>query len=104
MKEWNVGDITEVQPNVFGKILNQYENGYETTAGFVRELNINNNMISITYDSDHAEQLPFGWTDMLWLDDHNKRQHIKDIVWDNRKGSLPLYLMEDDSYSWTVTY
>ena len=92
---WNFGDVTEVQPNIFGKILNQYENGFETTAGFVEKLNINNDVISVTYDSDHAEQLPFEWDKILWLDDRNKRQKLKDVVWENREYKRPLYLMED---------
>ena len=100
---WNFGDVTEVLPNVFGKILNQYENGFETTAGFVKDLNINNDVVSITYDSDHAEQLPFKWNEELWLDDNNKRQKLSDIIWENRLENKPVYLMEDGSYSWTVT-
>lgn len=100
---WDFGDIIEVAPNVFGRILNLYENGYETTAGFVEKLNINNNMLSVTYDSNHAEQLPFNWNEFLWLDDNNKRQKLSDIIWENRSKNKPVYLMEDGSYSWTVT-
>lgn len=103
MKDWNFGDVTEVIPDVYGKILNQYDNGFETTAGLVQELKIDNSVMSITYDSDHAEQIPYGWHEMLWLDDNSKRQQMSNILWDNRKAGKPLFLMKDGTLSWTVT-
>lgn len=94
-----VGSITRVDENIYGIILNKYANGYETTAGVVTELKIEKDIYSITYDSEHAVDLPFDWPSLLVLDDNNKRQHIKKIFFDSDKA----YLMEDNSFSYTVT-
>ena len=95
-----VGNITKVRENIYGIILNEYTNGYETTAGLVNELDINNSVISVTFDSDHSTELPFNWPELQVLDDNNKRQRISKIIFDSDNKA---YVMEDGTMSETVT-
>ena len=95
----NIGDVVEVAENVYGKVLDIYENGCMTTAGFT-ESKESVAVDSVTYDSEHADCMPVGFPEMLWLDDNNVRQHIKEILWDT-EGAV--YLMEDGTVSETVT-
>ena len=92
--------IVVVRENVFGKILNEFTNGYETTAGFVQKPATEINTWSITYDSAHARDLPIAWPRMQFIDDNNKRQFIKHIDYDNE---FDAYTMEDGSKSMEVT-
>lgn len=79
----------------------EYQNGIETTCGFysIDELEPAHNAISITYDSKHATELPLSWPYIMFLDDNNKRQFIKDI----RFKDVPAYLMQDGTLSSEVT-
>lgn len=81
--------------------LNEFTNGVETTGGLYREEELKevDDVISITYDSEHATELPVQWKNMFFLDDNNKVQKIKRILYD----SAPAYEMEDGFYSYEVT-
>ena len=95
--------------NVKGQVkfvikLNEYSNGIETTAGLYKpedlELIAEGYIAGITYDSDHATELPVDWPEFITLDDNNVRQKIKEIHW-NRSGKK--YEMEDGTFSEEVT-
>lgn len=92
--------VVVVRENVFGRILNEYDNGYETTAGFVPKPATEVKTWSITYDSEHARELPVAWPRMQFIDDNNKRQFIKSIDYEN---DFDAYLMADGSRSMEVT-
>jgi hypothetical protein len=92
-------EIVKVSDNVFGRILNEYSNGFETTAGFVKTKEVSD-CLSVTYDQDHWDCLPVGWPRMRWLDDNNKRQFIKQVMFDAK--DYP-YVMADGTRSRTVT-
>lgn len=97
------GDILKVGEGIYGRYLNEYTNGYETTAGFVPkdpEPEVDNSMLSITYDSEHFTELPVPWPRMLFLDDRNKRLRIKEIAYDKADY---VYIMEDGYASRGVT-
>lgn len=91
--------VVKVSDNVYGKVVEVYLNGYETTAGFVNKDDVKE-VISITYDSKHTTELPVDWRYRYFLDDNGKLQMIKDVYW----GEAPAYLMEDGSKSLTVTF
>ena len=95
-----IGKAVVVRENVFGRILNEFDNGYETTAGFVQKPAVEINTWSITYDSAHARDLPFNWPDMQFIDDNNNRQPIKSIDFEN---DFNAYTMADGSKSMEVT-
>lgn len=97
----NVGDVLEVFPNIFGRVLNEYSNGYETTCGFVKrtDAHVNNNVVSITYTSEYADCLPVNYFELSWLDDRNKRLKIKEV----KLGRLDAFIMEDGYASQHVT-
>lgn len=97
----NVGDVLEVFPNIFGRILNEYSNGYETTCGFVKrtDAHVNNNAVSITYTSEYADCLPVNYFELNWLDDRNKRLKIKEV----KLERLDAFIMEDGYASQHVT-
>lgn len=100
----SINDIIKVADNYFGIVLDVFENGYMTTAGFVLKEHAEKHegVMSISYDSDHADQLPVEWPDMLWLDDNGNRQKIKEIRWDlDERG--PVYVMSDGTRSEVVT-
>lgn len=97
----NIGDVLEVFPSIFGRVLNEYSNGYETTCGFVNRDNvhINNDVSSITYLSEYADCLPFNYFEIEWLDDRDKRLKIKEV----KIGSLAAFIMEDGYASQHIT-
>lgn len=80
----------------------EYQNGIDTTGGFYSkdELETAYNVISITYDSKHATELPLAWPRMKFLDDNNNRQLIKDIRFET---DGPAYIMQDGTLSMEVT-
>ena len=92
----NIGDVLEVFPNIFGRVLNEYSNGYMTTAGFVKRLEakVNNDVASITYISEYADCLPFNYFELEWLDDRDKRLKIKEV-----KIGLPAAFIMEDGYA-----
>ena len=81
--------------------LADYKNGILTTGGLYQasELEQAQNVISVTYNAEACTELPVGWHRMRWLDDSNKRQFIKEIIF----GTDKPYLMEDDTLSREVT-
>ncbi|MBP5594527.1 MAG: hypothetical protein J6Y02_04030 [Pseudobutyrivibrio sp.] len=97
----NIGDVLEVYPNIFGKVISEYSNGYETTCGFVKtaDAHVNNDVVSITYLSDYADCLPVNYFDIEWLDDRDKRLTIKEV----KLGTLDAFVMEDGHHSQHVT-
>ena len=81
----------------------EYSNGIETTGGLFKPEELEEyaeNIFGITYDSDHATELPVDWPDLLVLDDRDIRQKIKEIHW-NRVSKK--YEMEDGTFSEEVT-
>lgn len=79
-----------------------YQNGVETTGGFYKQNELERvfvNILSITYDSKHATELPLAWPRMQFLDDNNKRQFIKGIRFEQE----PAYIMADGTLSNEVT-
>ena len=96
-----VGDVLEVFPNIFGRVINEWSNGYETTAGFVAtsDVHVNNDVVSITYINEYADCLPVNYFEIEWLDDRNKRLYIKEV----KLGCLDPYVMEDGHRSQHVT-
>lgn len=97
----NVGDVIEVYPGIYGRVLNEYTNGFETTAGFVKtmDVKVNNDIVSITYINEYADCLPVNYFEIEWLDDRNKRLMIKEV----KLGCLDPYVMEDNYRSQHVT-
>lgn len=97
----NVNDILEVYPNIYGKVLNEYSNGYETTVGFAKRdnIHINNDVRSITYLSEYADCLPVNYFTLEWLDDRDKRLKIKEV----KLGELAAFIMSDGYASQHVT-
>lgn len=94
--------IVKVKDNIFGEVINEYTNGYDTTAGFIDKENLLKvNTTSITYNSKHYTCLPVEWPDLLWLDDLNKVQKIKDIIF--KQDCKAPYIMENGYKSSTVT-
>ncbi len=80
----------------------EYQNGIETTGGFYKQDELERLFIkalSITYDSEHATELPLAWPRMQFLDDNNKRQFIKAIRYEDE----PAYIMQDGTLSNEVT-
>lgn len=84
--------------------------GYgEPCAGFIETsdgdyrvedlIEVDSEVISTTYDSAHATELPVHWHRMKWLDDNNKRQFIKEILFEQS----PAFVMADGSLSERVT-
>lgn len=80
----------------------EYQNGIDTTGGFYSkdELEPVYNVLSITYDSKHATELPLVWPRIQFLDDNNKRQFIKEIRFETNG---PAYIMQDGTLSNEVT-
>ena len=97
----NIGDILEVFPGIFGRVLNEYTNGYETTCGFVKtaDAHVNNDVVSITYINEYADCLPVNYFEIEWLDDRDKRLKIKEV----KLGHLDPFIMDDDHRSQHVT-
>lgn len=97
----NIGDILEVFPGIFGRVINEWSNGYETTAGFVKtsDVHVNNDVVSITYINEYADCLPINYFEIEWLDDRDKRLKIKEV----KLGCLDPYVMEDGYRSQHVT-
>ena len=84
------------------KHLATYDNGILTTGGLYKaeELEeIPGFVIGITYNAAACTELPVNWHDIQFLDDNNKRQYIKEIVFNTDKP----YLMEDGTLSQEVT-
>lgn len=84
------------------KRLATYDNGILTTGGLykVEELEeIPGFVIGITYNATACTELPVNWHDIQFLDDNNKRQRIKEIIFNTDKP----YLMEDGVLSQEVT-
>lgn len=94
------GEVVAVSDGIYGRVLDIYTNGYETTAGFA-ELNAEacGGMVSVTFDGEHCTELPFEWPKLLFLDDRDKRLRIKEIKY----GNLRPYIMEDGHASGDVT-
>ncbi len=79
-----------------------YDNGILTTGGLyaVEELEeMSGPVIGITYNATACTELPVDWHRMRFLDDNNKRQFIKEILFNTDKP----YLMEDGTLSQEVT-
>lgn len=88
--------------NRFVKHLATYENGILTTGGLykVDELEeMHGIIIGITYNAAACTELPVDWPIMRFLDDNDKRQSIKEILFNTDKP----YLMEDGTLSQEVT-
>lgn len=86
----------------FVKHLATYDNGILTTGGLYKAEELEEIpvfVIGITYNADACTELPVNWHDMQFLDDNNKRQHIKEIIFNTDKP----YLMEDGTLSQEVT-
>ena len=86
----------------FVKHLAEYNNGILTTGGLYKadELEeLPGNVISITYNAAACAELPVYWHKIQVLDDNNKRQYIKEILFGKDKP----YLMEDGTLSQEVT-
>lgn len=86
----------------FVKHLATYDNGILTTGGLYKadELEeLSGNIIGITYDAAACTELPVYWHSIKFLDDNNKRQFIKEILFNTDKP----YLMEDGTLSQEVT-
>lgn len=84
------------------KHLATYDNGILTTGGLykVEELeDMPGVVIGITYNAAACTELPVNWHDIQFLDDNNKRQRIKEIIFNTDKP----YLMEDGTLSQEVT-
>lgn len=84
------------------KYLATYDNGILTTGGLYKaeELEeIHGFVIGITYNAAACTELPVNWHDIQFLDDNNKRQYIKEIIFNTDKP----YLMEDGTLSQEVT-
>ena len=84
------------------KHLATYDNGILTTGGLYKaeELKeIPGFVIGITYNAAACAELPVNWHDIQFLDDNNKRQYIKEIIFNTDKP----YLMEDGILSQEVT-
>jgi len=79
-----------------------YDNGILTTGGLytAEELEeMSGPVIGITYNAAACTELPVSWHRMRFLDDNNKRQFIKEILFNTDKP----YLMEDGTLSQEVT-
>lgn len=88
--------------NRFVSFLATYNNGILTTGGLYKteELEeISGPVLSITYNATACTELPVDWHKMRFLDDNNKRQFIKEILFNTDKP----YLMEDGTLSQEVT-
>lgn len=86
----------------FVKRLATYENGILTTGGLykVDELEeVSGIIIGITYNAAACTELPVDWPIIRFLDDNDKRQFIKEILFNTDKP----YLMEDGTLSQEVT-
>ena len=84
------------------KHLATYDNGILTTGGLYKaeELeDMSGVVIGITYNATACTELPVNWHDIQFLDDNNKRQYIKEIIFNTDKP----YLMEDGTLSQEVT-
>lgn len=84
------------------KHLATYDNGILTTGGVYKaeELeDMSGVVIGITYNAAACTELPVNWHDIQFLDDNNKRQYIKEIIFNTAKP----YLMEDGTLSQEVT-
>lgn len=84
------------------KHLATYDNGILTTGGLYKaeELeDMSGVVIGITYNAAACTELPVNWHDIQFLDDNNKRQRIKEIIFNTDKP----YLMEDGTLSQEVT-
>lgn len=87
---------------IFVKQLATYENGILTTGGLYKaeELEeMSGIVIGITYNAAACTELPVDWHSIRFLDDNDKRQFIKEIVFNTDKP----YLMEDGTLSQEVT-
>lgn len=79
-----------------------YDNGILTTGGLYKaeELEeMSGQVIGITYNAAACTELPVNWHDIQFLDDNNKRQFIKEVLFNKDKP----YLMEDGTLSQEVT-
>lgn len=88
--------------NRFVSHLATYDNGILTTGGLYKaeELEeMSGPVIGITYNAAACTELPVSWHKMQFLDDNNKRQYIKEILFNTDKP----YLMEDGTLSQEVT-
>lgn len=96
-----LNEVYKVKDSImYVRVLAEYTNGYDTTAGFYKEEDlIKANCLSITYDADHCTELPVDWPDRYFLDDNDKRQKIREIDFGNE---FP-YIMEDGTRSKGVT-
>lgn len=94
------GDIVQIAENVFGRVLDVYSNGYETTAGFAEGSPEKSECVSVTYITEHADSLPFDAMQMLWLDDRSVRQRLKEILWER---DYRIFKMEDGYESDSIT-
>ena len=86
----------------FVKHLATYKNGILTTGGLynTEELEeMSGIVIGITYNAAACTELPTDWHSIKFLDDNDKRQFIKEILF----GSDKPYLMEDGTLSQEVT-
>ena len=97
---------------IYVRHLSTYDNGILTTGGLykaeeledkVRSVNVEGTMsgivIGITYNAAACTELPVDWHSIRFLDDNDKRQFIKEIIFNTDKP----YLMEDGTLSQEVT-
>lgn len=87
----------------FVVFMSEYQNGILTTGGLYKpdELEkVTEPVIGITYNADCCTELPANWPDMLFLDDNNKRQHIREIDFSSTDYA---FIMEDNTKSKEVT-
>lgn len=102
--------------NIFCKYICEYKNGIMTTMGLqpreeLEDVLDNFIPLNISYDSTAGLELPVDWESFLWYDDYSKKQHIKEIDFNQCKenmelsweDNLPIYIMEDGTRSETVT-
>lgn len=87
---------------IFVRYLSTYDNGILTTGGLYKaeELEeMSGIVIGITYNAAACTELPVDWHSIRFLDDNDKRQFIKEIIFNTDKP----YLMEDGTLSQEVT-
>lgn len=97
--------VLKISNNVYGLQCNEYTNGIETTAGFVKTEDVEyaDSDLPVTYDSQHALMLPVNFYDCLWLDDRNKRMKLKEVLFENADKGDPIFVMEDGYISGSIT-
>lgn len=94
-----IGKIVRVAENVHAYVLAIYNNGFDTTAGFVETVEWPSSCIQVLYDADHCAELPVDWYKRRWIDDRGQLNSIKEIDFGNKTP----FIMEDGYRSKEVT-